>query len=230
MKKGSSIWKWILIAGGLLVALLLVIFNFATFTGLTGLQKSGSGTGGNAGGGSAGPGSGPGEGAGECTFNVVSKDPPGANIVRVVVPIHKPTGGLGTLPLQVHRNCAEAIHVIFQQIYESTDQPIIQRDDTGCYSNRGAGSTSRHNWGVACDINWTENFCIMKSGSICGPPGFWKPGDISPDNTYVGWSSGKNVLSIPISSTVSTAFFSQGWGRGLWTKKNDFMHYSVDGD
>jgi len=39
MKKGSSIWKWIFLAGGLFIALLLVIAIFATFTGLRGIQK-----------------------------------------------------------------------------------------------------------------------------------------------------------------------------------------------
>ena len=172
---------------------------------------------------------GSGEGAGPCTFDTVSEDPRGANQVSVTVPIRTTSGGSGSKSLRVHRNCAEAIKAVFAQIYDSVDKPAIQSSDTGCYSDRPDANNSRHDWGVACDVNWIENFCILKSGSLCGPSGFWKPGDIAPDNTYVGWSAGFSKLSIPIKSSISSAFFSQGWGRGLWTKKNDFMHYSVDG-
>lgn len=201
------------------------LIGYLTGNGFQGFGQSGSGGSSSVG---SGPGAGPGEGAGVCTWDVISKDPPGANIVTVVVPVWKPSGGLGTLHLRVHRNCAEAIHVLFQQIYDSADKPIIQSSDTGCYSSR-ARSASRHNWGVACDINWDENFCHNCYGGSGNVGKFWKPGNISPDNTYNGWSPGFSPLSIPINSTVANAFFGQRWGRGLYHSFNDFMHFSVDG-
>lgn len=210
----------------ILVVLAIMGYFRGSMSGSGWLTSSSGGTGG--GGGATGGG-----GTGSCTWTEVKKDSPGTNLTPVTVPVWRYVSQNqkipGTKSLQVHRNCVESIRAIFNQIYNSGDRPPIKTSDTGCYSNRGAGSNSRHNWGVACDINWIENYCWYKSGGLCGPPGHWQPGDITPDKNYAGWTSGFDILSIPINSTITQAFNGQNWGRGLWRSKNDFMHYSVDG-
>ena len=229
-KKNSNTWMLIVMVIVGFIAAIIFIAGFAMFGDRTGvgsdLPMIGTGGGGTGGGGGGG-------GAGDCTWEDVSKDSPGTNIVSVTVPIWKYAGSgqktAGNMTLRVHANCAGSIKNLFNTIYNSSDKPPIQTSDTGCYAARSR-STSRHNWGVACDVNWNENWCFNcygASGSHVG--NFWKPGDIEPDKTYTGWVSGYDVRSIPINGTIASAFFSENWGRGLYRSFNDFMHFSVDG-
>jgi hypothetical protein len=177
-------------------------------------------------------GGGGGGGVGACTFSEVKKDPSGTNLVNISVPIWKYVSSSNktsaTMSLRVHRNCATSIENIFKQIYENPNKLPIDTSDTGCYSRRSL-ATSRHNWGVACDINWNENwcsYCYCKSGNVGN---FWKPGNISPDRDYKGWVAGFDPRSIAINGEIAKAFAAQNWGRGLYNCFNDYMHFSVDG-
>lgn len=179
-------------------------------------------------------------GEGACTWSNIQNDPKGANIGSVEVPIWKYEGPSQKTPskmtLRVNNKCATSIKAIFTDIYNSADKPPIDPANTSCYQQRD--SDSRHNWGVACDISFKQNWCWncyakKTSSDICtvGSPigDYWKPGNIEPDRTYKGWSAGLDNRSAPINGTIANAFKNHGWGRGIYKCFNDFMHFSVDG-
>lgn len=175
-----------------------------------------------------------GGGTGACKWSVVKQDQIHTNIVSVRVPIWKYTGKgnvSSTMTLRVHRNCADEILNIFTKVYNSTDKPPIETSDTACEGFRKS-VTSRHQRGVACDVNWNENWCAPNCYNHPGQKigNFWKPGNISPDNTYAAWVSGFDIRSIPINGTIANAFKDANWGRGLYRNGfDDIMHFSVDG-
>lgn len=176
---------------------------------------------------------------GECRWSNIKNDPSRTNIVSVTVPVWHLSGGQkvsAKASFQINQKCATVITSIFQTIYNHPDKPPI--NTVGCYEPRDMAN-SRHNWGVACDINSNENWCkdcYAKKGS-CGTGhnvgSYWKPGNILPDRNQVGWVAGQDEKSIPMESFIANAFKAAGWGRGLYNVKqgscyNDFMHFSID--
>lgn len=175
-------------------------------------------------------------GSGVCSWTEISKTPPHSNLANIVVPVWVSNGSSktsATQSLRVNANCAEKIENLFKQVYNDSSKPPIDRGYTGCYAPRPNGlANSRHKWGVACDVNWLENWCAPNCyndpGSRIPSNGWWKPGPSG--SSYAGWTAGFDERSIPISGTVVSAFSSIGWGRGLYGGGfNDFMHFSVDG-
>ncbi|MBR4308030.1 MAG: S-layer homology domain-containing protein [Oscillospiraceae bacterium] len=114
--------------------------------------------------------------------------------------------------LRVHKNLAEAVVEIFEEIYNGPEQfPIHQ---LYCY-NWGSG-TSEHSMGTAIDINWDENYyCYPDGTAITG--NYWKPGE--------------DPYSIIPDGDVVTAFAHYGYRWGIYwnSGKKDYMHFSFFG-
>lgn len=202
---------------------IILLFTIVTSAAMMG-DRTGVGSGSTTPGGSTGgtsPAAPTGTGSGVCTGASVKAEPirtPSVDAIPVSVPIWRyasqTSKSSSTMTLRVNRNCTNQIKNIFQNAYNSADKPPIKTSDTACYAAR-PNNTSMHNWGGACDVNWTENYCVYRSGGLCGPSGWWRPTT--------------DVLSMPLGGSISNAFSSQGWSRGIWTRKLDYMHYSVNG-
>lgn len=116
-----------------------------------------------------------------------------------------------TAQLTVHKDVADTVSEIFQEIFEGDEQfPIAS---VGGYAWRGG--RSEHNWGTAIDINPTQNYCIYTSGTIVGD--FWKPYE--------------DQYSITPYGDVMNAFENHGWtwGGDAWSGNVDYMHFSYFG-
>lgn len=173
---------------------------------------------------------------GPCSADQIKSTPMQTNQASVTVPIWQyispgnKTSSSKTLT--VHANCVETIKKIFQEIYDDPSQPAISTGDTACYAPRGcrdSGFCSNHNWGIACDINWSENWCYNCYGTTGNNIGnFWKPGNVVPDKNREGWVPGLDERSIPINGVIANILKQNGWGRGLYRSFNDFMHFSAD--
>lgn len=113
--------------------------------------------------------------------------------------------------IQVNEAISDTVVQIFTEIFEGKEQFPIK--DVGCYSWRG-DNTSEHNWGLAIDINWNENYYInINSGAQTGE--LWEPGE--------------NPYSIPADGDVVNIFhkYGFGWGGdGWWSSVRDYMHFS----
>ena len=113
------------------------------------------------------------------------------------------------------------IHNIFNDIAADTtaDGKHFPINDIYFYSYRnvtGGTSLSMHGYGIACDINVTNNCYINKFGKIT-----------------VGkrWEPGSNVYSMPSDGIVVSAFKRHGWGWGGDYKSiKDYMHLSLTGE
>ncbi len=117
-----------------------------------------------------------------------------------------------TRSVTVHKNIAETVKLIFEEIYNGPEKfPIYS---IGGYAWRGG--TSEHNWGVAVDINANENMMIKDGVILAGS--LWKPG--------------VNKYSIPPDGDVVAAFAKYGfaWGGNAWKSSNDYMHFSFFGE
>ena len=116
-----------------------------------------------------------------------------------------------TWTLTVHKNLAETIKAIFDDIFNGPEQfPIHQ---IYCYSQSGK---SEHTIGSAIDINWDENYyCDPSGNALVG--NFWKPGE--------------NPYSITPGGDVATAFAKYGfiWGINWNSGYKDYMHFSFFG-
>lgn len=148
--------------------------------------------------------------------------------------------------LSVHREVAEEVRLIFQQIFDSSERfPIYSRNIGGArFSDSG-----RHAWGCAIDINpYTNCECNFISGGqtlTCGY-GWWPSGLYTPTwcgrdtESYHGILAAPSEYSISPYSSVVKAFSDYGWGWGGsgsnvvgagngWNfgKNYDFMHFSV---
>lgn len=173
-------------------------------------------------------------GTGACTPAEVKKNPKGTNLTDISVKVWKYNGS-GTptssnKSLRVNRNCASVIAAIFNDIYNDSSKPQISFGDTGCYATRT--KPSWHPYGVACDMNWDENWCAPNCYNTKGYKvgNFWKPGNITPDKNFAAWVSGFDIRSIPINSPIANAFKKHGWGRGLYSSGfDDVMHFSITG-
>lgn len=115
--------------------------------------------------------------------------------------------------LSVHKNIAPTVKKIFAQIYRGKEKfPMYS---VGGYNWRGNTSTSEHCYGLAIDINPTENYMVSADGTaLVGT--HWKPS--------------KDAYSIPKNGDVVEAFEKYGfvWG-GEWYGKKDYMHFSYLG-
>ncbi len=113
--------------------------------------------------------------------------------------------------LQVHKNLAETVKAIFDEIYNGPEKFPIH--DMYCYAWVGK---SEHTIGTAIDINYNENyFCDSNGNPITGS--YWKPGE--------------DPYSIPPGGDVDKAFSKYGYVWGInWTSGNkDYMHFSFFG-
>ena len=124
------------------------------------------------------------------------------------------TGTNHTFTTQVHKAVASDIQNAMQEIVNA-GFPI---NSFYCYSWRGmAGNrntTSHHSYGVACDINPTQNYMIRNGQVISGS--YWKPG--------------KDPYSITSNGIVVTTFAKYGWiWGGSWSSSKDYMHFSFTG-
>ena len=116
-----------------------------------------------------------------------------------------------TALLTVHKDIADTVYDIFQEIFEGDEQFPIE--SVGGYAWRGG--KSEHNWGTAIDINPTQNYCIYTSGAIVGD--HWLPYEDSYSITPYG--------------DVMNAFENHGftWGGDAWSGNVDYMHFSYFG-
>ncbi len=122
--------------------------------------------------------------------------------------------------LRVHAFCGPSIKRAFTKIYRSVDHPPINPAETGCY--RGGRKSSNHYYGLACDINVTQNAAFSGSKPYAGS--FWRPG--KKYKGYPGWGKGYDPLSIPPDGSIANAFDSEYWGGQL---TGDYMHHSING-
>ena len=115
-----------------------------------------------------------------------------------------------TVDIQIHRELAESIRQIFQEIYDSGERfPIYS---VGGYNWRGDNSKSEHCLGTALDINPNENYQCKNDGTaIVGK--YWKPNE--------------DPYSIPADGIVVKTFEKYGfrWG-GTFRNTKDYMHFS----
>lgn len=118
-----------------------------------------------------------------------------------------------TYTILVHKNIAAEVKAVFEEIYNGKEKFPIK--SVGGYSWRGDGSLSEHNLGLAIDINPDENYFynFVTNTILCGK--YWKPGE--------------DPYSIPAGGDVENAFLRHGFTRGLWSQKNDYMHFSYFG-
>lgn len=115
-----------------------------------------------------------------------------------------------TMYLEVHKNIADTVQAIFEEIYHGEEQfPIYY---AGGYRRT---SYSEHGPGLAIDINPSENYeCYNDGTPMTGE--YWKPGE--------------DPYSILPDGDVVRAFkkYGFGWG-GEWRSKKDYMHFSFFG-
>jgi len=117
-----------------------------------------------------------------------------------------------TMTLQVHEKLAATVLQIFREIFASPEQFPIK--EMGGFGWRGDNSKSEHNWGLAIDINWNENYYVTVDGTPLSGS-YWRPGE--------------DPYSIPADSDVVAIFhkYGFGWGGdGWWTNTRDYMHFS----
>ncbi len=119
-----------------------------------------------------------------------------------------------TFNTSVHKAVANDVQNAMQEIVDA-GFPI---NSFYCYSWRGmAGNrntTSHHSYGVACDINPTQNYMIRNGQIISGS--YWRPGE--------------DPYSITPNGVVVTTFAKYGWiWGGSWTSSKDYMHFSFTG-
>jgi len=115
--------------------------------------------------------------------------------------------------LTVNKAVVGMVQTVFKEIFEGQDKFPI--NSVSGYSWRGDG-TSEHNWGLAIDINPTENYMINSAGVIVAGS-FWNPSS--------------SIYSIPEKGSVVTTFNKYGftWGGNAWKSSHDYMHFSYLG-
>ncbi|MDO4633021.1 MAG: M15 family metallopeptidase [Eubacteriales bacterium] len=113
-----------------------------------------------------------------------------------------------TWTIQVHKNLAETVKQIFEEIYNGTEKFPIH--ELGGYAWRGGHS--EHNTGTAIDINWTENYMVNVKTGVITAGSFWRPG--------------KDPYSIALNGEVARIFKKYGFAQGDWGNSKDYMHFS----
>jgi len=134
-------------------------------------------------------------------------------LVNVSVPITTKSGVKTTKTVKLHIAIAEDVRKALQ---EAQDKGFKVYEVQGYNWRNVAGSKTRsqHSYGLAVDINVTEN-CQMKNGKVTAGS-FWEPG--------------KNEYSIPEDGVLVKAFNSIGWGwGGNFSSSKDYMHFSYTG-
>lgn len=158
-------------------------------------------------------------------------------IVTVTIPVWKldKSGNKysSTMTVDVHKELAEDVKGIFQQIYDDPEQFPI-------YSVGGARytDTMRHAWGCAIDINAAYNaecraYYNTGTAQMTSGSGWWPMG--TNWSMFSGSLSSPSPYSIPAGGSVVKAFADYGWGwggqgysvRGDNTQKFDYMHFSI---
>ncbi|MEG1998296.1 MAG: M15 family metallopeptidase, partial [Clostridiales bacterium] len=139
------------------------------------------------------------------------------NMVEITVPVWalKSSGEKYATQktLLVHNAIADRVALVFADIYAGAEQFPIK--NVGGYAWRGG--KSEHNWGLAIDINYEENYQIYPNGTVaCGK--YWLPGE--------------DPYSIPANGDVVQAFRKHGfaWGGNAWKSNHDYMHFSYFGN
>ena len=116
--------------------------------------------------------------------------------------------------LKVHRAVVKEVEDIFNEIFSSG----FCAYEVGCFRSwepLGGGSISQHSYGLAIDINPTENYMIRSSGVVVAGS-FYKPGS--------------NKYSMPADGPCVQAFKKRGWDwGGNWKSSKDYMHFSFCG-
>lgn len=134
-------------------------------------------------------------------------------LTTITININDANGNKTTTKITVHRAVAEDVKKIFDDIQQSG----FKVKSVGAYSWRSAAassSRSHHSYGVAIDINPTENYMIKNGKIVAGS--FWKPGE--------------NEFSIAPNGPVVRAFSAKGWSwGGNWSSSKDYMHFSLTG-
>lgn len=131
-------------------------------------------------------------------------------MTTVTVEVINKAGKVEQRNLTVHKAIESDVKAIFQEIKNAG----FKAYSIGAFSWRSAAassSRSHHSYGIAIDINPTENYMIKGGKIISGS--FWKPGS--------------NEYSIPSNGAVVNAFKKRGWGwGGNWNSSKDYMHFS----
>ncbi|MEE1013477.1 MAG: S-layer homology domain-containing protein [Clostridia bacterium] len=122
-----------------------------------------------------------------------------------------------TLTFKIHEALKADVIAIFDEIYNSPVKAPLK--DVNAYSWRNAmssGTYSDHNYGVAIDLNYNENYCVYASGTVVGS--FYDPGN--------------SIYSFPSDGVVVQTFAKYGWlwGGNAWVNGTvDYMHFSYLG-
>lgn len=113
--------------------------------------------------------------------------------------------------LEVHKNLADTVKAIFEEIYNGEEQFPIHTLGGFRWATK-----SEHSIGCAIDINYDENYyCDPNGNALVGS--FWKPGE--------------NPYSIKPDGDVVKAFEKYGfvWGVNWNSGYKDYMHFSFYG-
>lgn len=122
-----------------------------------------------------------------------------------------------TLKFKIHSALKDDVIAIFKEIYNSPVKAPLK--DVNAYSWRNAmssGTYSDHNYGVAIDLNYNENYCVYASGTVVGS--FYDPKS--------------SIYSFPQDGVVVQTFAKYGWlwGGNAWVNGTvDHMHFSYLG-
>ncbi len=116
-----------------------------------------------------------------------------------------------SVQLTVHSQIADKVELVFLEIFHGEEKFPVK--DAGAYSWRGG--RSEHNSGTAIDLNYNENYCVYKDGTVIGE--CWKPYE--------------NPYSVTPYGDVVNAFEKYGftWGGDAWSNPKDYMHFSYLG-
>ena len=139
----------------------------------------------------------------------------GKNLITVEVPAWKFDENNNkiayTKRLTIHKKVSDVVISIFTEIFNSSEQFVIDNATTAGYANRG-NTTSLHNYGIAIDINWEAN------------PWLTNEGEKKTDGEY---RPGIDPLSIEATSSVVQIFKKYGWYWGAeWNSSKDYMHFA----
>ncbi len=144
-----------------------------------------------------------------------------AQMCQVTVPVWKLDGEnnpvSSTLTFRIHQALKDDVIAIFHEIYNAPVKAPLK--DVNAYAWRSpmsSGKYSDHNYGVAIDLNYNENYCIYANGSHVGS--FYNPQN--------------SPYSFPKDGVVVQTFAKYGWlwGGNAWKNGTvDYMHFSYLG-
>ena len=137
-------------------------------------------------------------------------------IVSVSVPMTNKQGNKFTGTIRIHKSLEKDVQDVFLaaqnagfKIYEAGGYGFRRKN------NGGSGGLSHHSYGVAIDINVTENYSCKNGRVFAGS--FWDPS--------------RSEYSIPSDGALVRAFEAKGWTwGGKWHSYHDYMHFSFTGE